>query len=142
MYNKAFKYVRLLTGRLRRRSTKKKLDRQAMRDNIEQVLESADLAQELILQLHAQDPEHETFEQLGLLDGEDTVMDHIDHGDLGCALHHLLYMVHEADIPFPRDMVLNLHRMAIQIGEHNHYSKENQVNLTTDQLSAGYNDPP
>lgn len=142
MYNKAFKYVRLLTERLRRRSTKKKLDRQAMHDNIEQVLESADLAQELILQLHERDPGHETFEQLGLLDGEDTVMDYIDQGDLVPALERLLYMVHEADIPFPRDMVLNLHRMANQIGAHNHYSKENQVNLTTEQLSAGYNDPP
>ena len=69
-------------------------------------------------------------------------MDYIDQGDLVPALERLLYMVHEADIPFPRDMVLNLHRMANQIGAHNHYSKENQVNLTTEQLSAGYNDPP
>lgn len=107
----------------------------------EQVMQSADLAQKLINELYERDPQHETFEQFGLLEGFEIVEDYIDHGELGCALHHLLYMIHEADIPYPKENMLSLHQMAKRMGERNHYSKENQTNLTSDQLNMIYNAP-
>ncbi|MCP3926396.1 MAG: hypothetical protein GY714_27860 [Desulfobacterales bacterium] len=113
-----------------------------MTKNIEKtILQASEHAHELIHKLHRSDPDNETFEQVGLLAGHKTVVDFIDYGEIGCALHHLLYMIHESDIEFPRKQMLRLHHIAHEIGEKNHYSKENQVNLTTEQISKIYNTP-
>lgn len=100
---------------------------------------AADLAQQLIHQLHQDDPEHPTFEQVGLLDGKPTVDEFLDVGELGCALSHLLYMIHEADISFPKKTVKALHELAERIGERNHYSVENVRALTEAQRRLVYN---
>lgn len=63
------------------------------------------LAQKLILQLHKSSPDHPMFDQVGLLNGEKTVIDFPAVGELGCALQHALYMAHEADIPSPNETV-------------------------------------
>lgn len=94
------------------------------------VIESSELAQKLITELYENDPENETFDQVGFLNGHEIVMDYINYNELGCALSHLLYMIHESDIRYPRERVLCLHDLAEKIGERNYYSKENQKNLT------------
>jgi hypothetical protein len=105
----------------------------------ELVLDSAAIAAKLILELHARQPEHPTFDQVGLLDGASIVANFVTYGELGCALHHVLYMVHESAIDFPKERVDRLHRLATQIGERNHYSKENLEALSFEQRSSVYN---
>tara|TARA_R110002049_G_scaffold44173_2_gene129438 strand:+ start:124 stop:468 length:345 start_codon:yes stop_codon:yes gene_type:complete len=102
---------------------------------------ATEIAQQLILELHASDPTNVTFEQVGLLDGQQTVLDLIKYGERGCALHHLLYMIHESDIRYPRETMLEIHEIAKSINEKNHYSKENQVNLTEEHLKNIFNAP-
>lgn len=88
------------------------------------IAELAAQAQRLIDELHARAPEDETFSQLGILDGAQIIGDYLGYGELGCAVHHLLYVVHESNIPFPRSEVRDLHEIAGTIGEPNHYSEE------------------
>ncbi len=102
---------------------------------------AAEIAQQLILELHASDPTNITFEQVGLLDGQKTVYDFLNYNERGCALHHLLYMIHESDIRYPREIMLELHEIARFIKEKNHYSKENQVNLTEEMIKNIFNAP-
>lgn len=105
----------------------------------ELVLDSAAIAAALILELHARQPEHPTFDQVGLLDGASIVADFVVHGELGCALHHVLYMIHESAIDFPKERVERLHYLAREVGERNHYSRENLETLSPEQRSAIYN---
>ena len=99
------------------------MERERTGEFSEIIISSAELASQLIQDLWARAPNHATFGQIGFLDGRDTVADYIDHGELGCALHHLLYMIHEAAIDFPREHVERLHCIAERIGETNHYSQ-------------------
>jgi hypothetical protein len=100
-----------------------------MKRPIEEITSAAAIAQQLILELHDTDPENKTFEQVGLLDGQNIIEDFIDNGEWGCALDHLLYMVHESTILFPRGTMLRLHEIARSYGIQNYYSKENLVHL-------------
>lgn len=111
------------------------------RDDVELVVASARLAQAAIRELHARSPGHATFEQGGLLDGLETVDDYISHGELGCALSHLLYMIHEADIEFPHATVLALHAMAERLGEPNHYRVGAETRMTPQQRASFFNKP-
>ena len=81
------------------------------------VRESCDLAQSMIADLRQSDPSNETFGQAGLLNGKDIVSEYLDHGELGCALSHVLYMVHESAISFPKEKAVELHEIAKTIGE-------------------------
>ena len=94
--------------------------------NNKAICNAAKIAQRLILELHASNPQNETFAQFGLLDGEEIVIDYLEHNEWGLALQHLLYMIHESDIQFPREVMLQLHGIAKSYGIENHYSKENQ----------------
>lgn len=105
----------------------------------ELVLDSGVIAARLILELHARDPKHPTFDQVGLLDGANTVAELIQHRELGCALSHVLYMIHESAIDFPKERVELLHHLANQIGAINHYSKENIETLSFEQRRCIYN---
>jgi hypothetical protein len=102
---------------------------------------AAETAHRLITDLYHSDPDNVSFTQVGLLDGRDTIMDFISHDEWGCALDHLLYMIHESDIDFPRETVHELHDLAKSHGMPNHYSKENRVNLTQAQLNSIFNAP-
>jgi hypothetical protein len=111
-------------------------------ENVVSTIENAaEVAQKLITALYCSDPDAPTFQQAGLLDGRDTVIDYLNHGEWECGLHHLLYMIHESDIRFPRDQMLELHAMARKSSLKNHYSQENQVNLTDEQRANVFNLP-
>ncbi|GAB5515426.1 MAG: hypothetical protein Rhob2KO_31510 [Rhodopirellula baltica] len=79
----------------------------------------------LIRELHGRDPNNETFSQVGILNGSDTVADYLTHNELGVALDHLLYMIHESDIRYDLERVKELHALAIQLKVRNHYTAEN-----------------
>lgn len=105
------------------------------------IIAATEIAQQLILKLHATDPTNITFEQVGLLDGQEIVFDFLKHNERGCALDHLLYMIHESDIRYPREIMLELHEIARSLNMKNHYSKENQVNLTEGNINSIFNAP-
>ncbi len=109
--------------------------------NFKLIIESSEIAQSLISDLFQKDPDNVTFEQVGLIDGHETVLNFIRHGEQGCALDHLLYMVHESDIVFPINLMLQLHELANNMCVENYYSKENQVDLSQEQLDAIFNAP-
>ena len=111
-----------------------KLD-EAVRD----VQRCAEIAHRLIHELHQVDPANETFSQVGLLDGRDTVFDYLSHNELGVALDHLLYMIHESDIVFDMHDVARLHDIAQQFEIRNHYTRENLA--TRGVLENAYNVP-
>jgi len=109
-------------------------------DSPEQLVRScAELAHRLIGELKARAPNHSTFEQVGLLDGREMVFADLDAGERGCALDHLLYMVHEAAIEFPKEKVLALHQLADAWGQANHYSREKTARLSSELRERLYN---
>ena len=106
------------------------------------VLSYAELAHRLIHELHARDPKHATFSQVGLLDGRETVAQYVRCGELGCALHHLLYMVHESAIAFPRPAVVAIHQLAEKLSEPNHYSPDNVARMLPEHRNCVFNALP
>ncbi len=112
-----------------------------MKTIISKIHKAAEIAQLLIAELHASDPNNATFEQVGLLDGQSVVSDFINQGEWELALEHVLYMIHESEIPFPSDLMLELHAIAKAYGVENYYSKENQEGLTREQLDGIFNRP-
>ena len=99
----------------------------------------ADLAHRLIHELHARAPDDPTFTQLGLLDGRELVHEYLGVGETGCDIHHLLYMVHEANIPFPPHAVRELHRLAQASGETNYYCEAALRERTAEQRAHVHN---
>jgi hypothetical protein len=78
-------------------------------------------AQSLIAELRRVNPEDETFDQLGILDGHTIVAEFLDHGEFGVAIEHVLYMVHESNISFPAEELNALHALAEELGIRNNY---------------------
>jgi hypothetical protein len=56
---------------------------------------------------------------VGLKDGLPVVRDYLQHGELGVALDHVLYMIRELDLTIPADIYALLSRTAdeMKIGE-------------------------
>lgn len=104
---------------------------------IQLICDCAEQAHRLIHELYERDPHNETFEQVGFLDGKETVLDYISHGESGVALMHLLYMIHESDIRFDPQQVVKLHALA------KYYEIDNYYTAESHRLSGGkaYNIP-
>jgi hypothetical protein len=79
------------------------------------------LAHSLITELYASNPNDETFDQLGILDGHSIVASYLEHDEWGLAIEHVLYMVHESNIDFPDAEVKALHALAERVGIRNSY---------------------
>lgn len=104
------------------------------------VIESSEIAQNLINDLYAVDPDHSTFIQAGLLNGHEVVSD--PQQDRNIAVEHLLYMIHESDISYPRERMLSLHQYAKEQGIRNYYSLENITNnRDPEKYKCVYNRP-
>lgn len=108
-------------------------------ESIREIRRCAELAHRQIHELHHMDPDNKTFSQVGLLDGRDTVFDYLSHNELGLALEHLLYMIHESDIAFDMQQVIRLHDIAELLQVHNHYTRDNLTRLGT--LGTTFNVP-
>lgn len=104
------------------------------------IIGSSEIAQKLINDLHEADPDHSTFDQAGLLNGHEVVSD--PQQDWNYAVEHLLYMIHESDISYPRERMLSLHAYVKEQGIRNHYSLENiNNNLDPEKYKYVYNRP-
>lgn len=59
------------------------------------------------------------LDQVGLKDGLLVVRDYLQHGELGVALDHVLYVIRELDLAIPADIYAVLSRTAdaMKIGE-------------------------
>lgn len=112
-----------------------------MKTIISKIHKAAEIAQLLIAELYVSDPGNATFEQVGLLDGQSIVNDFINQDEWELALEHVLYMIHESEIRFPRDLMLELHAIAKAYGVQNYYSKENQEGFTREQWDRIFNRP-
>lgn len=88
------------------------LDNLILNRDKEVIIKLTRIAQTLISQLHIQDPDNETFEQEGIINGQSIVKDYIDEGEYAIAIEHLLYMVYESDISYPAEMLVELNTLA------------------------------
>ena len=68
--------------------------------------------QNLVDNLHSNEPNNKTFEQLGFIDGSNIVKEYVDEGEYGLAIEHLLYMVYESDISYPDQIVKQLNYLS------------------------------
>jgi len=82
------------------------------------------IAQSLITEQHSANPNDETFDQVGILDGHLTVSDFLDHNEWGLALEHVLYMVHESNINYPGEELTAFHSLAERLGVRNGYDSQ------------------
>jgi len=105
------------------------------------IMESSQIAQNLINDLYAADPDHSTFNEAGLLYGHEVVSDWMHHGEYDIAVEHLLYMIHSSDISYPRERMLRLHEYAKEASIRNIYSLVNMVNFDPEKLKWVYNKP-
>ena len=86
-----------------------------------EIIELCNTAQALITELHENKPNSEVFEQVGIINGCEIVNDYISNGELGVALEHLLYMVHESGISFPEEALNKLHLIVQELNIKNSY---------------------
>jgi hypothetical protein len=85
-------------------------------ERIKEIIELSKIAQSLIDQLYSQNPNDETFEQSGIICGQETVEDYIYHGELIIAIEHLLYIIYESNISFPIEQLKLLHEIVKEYG--------------------------
>lgn len=87
----------------------------------ENLLELSQTAQDLILDLQGREPDNETFEQEGIIDGLAIIKNFVKENEIGIAIEHLLYMVHESDISYPSESLENLHKLVAKYKTNNYY---------------------
>lgn len=92
---------------------------------IRHIRECSEIAHQLLADLHEDDADNETFTQTGLLDRQEIIDDYLSHNELGAALEHLLYMIHESDMHFDQSRVVELHAIAKQFNINSHYASSN-----------------
>ena len=93
-----------------------------MTEYSEIVKQLSHVAQVRINELHGREPSNGTFEQVGLLNGQELVLEFLNNAELALAMEHLLYMVHESGISFPIDDLQTLHSLASDLDIDNTYS--------------------
>ena len=86
------------------------------------LIQLTESAQKLILELRIRDHENETFTQEGIIDGLSIVKDYIKEGEIGMAIEHLLYMVHESDISYPNESLDKLNILVSKYKAKNFYT--------------------
>ena len=70
-----------------------------------QIAELSIEVQNLLNALHAEQPDNETFDQEGMLNGSQFIQEYLDQGEFGVAIEHLLYMIYESDIIYPNELI-------------------------------------
>jgi hypothetical protein len=74
--------------------------KQPATDHIEAVLDEVmTLMREAFAEVDYHPEPGSALDQLSLLDGDEVVQDYIEHGEVGLAFDHLLYMVEEPPLP-------------------------------------------
>ena len=77
-----------------------------------ELLDLLNVAAALIADAYDKDPSNVSLDQEGLITGKQIVLDYISHGEHGLAIEHLLYMIHESEVTYPKDKLVSLHEIA------------------------------
>lgn len=85
-------------------------------DRNEEIIALSQIAQSLIDQLYNQNPHDETFEQGGIICGQEIVEGYIHHNEQNFAIEHLLYIIYESKISFPTGKLELLHQIVKECG--------------------------
>ena len=56
------------------------------------------------------------LDQAGLKGGKEIVMDYLNHGELGIALEHLIYMVEETDVRVQKETMKKIIKASKELG--------------------------
>lgn len=96
-----------------------------METNLAKFERLADLAHSLISSLYDHDPDNPSFEQLGIINGREVIDSYIEHNEMGIAVEHLLFIVHETEIAFPGKELDELYSLASELGVKNAYAQKN-----------------
>ena len=108
--------------------------------NVNEVKEIAVIVNDLTSKLYEVEPTHYCFEEVGKLNSLDIVLDYINHGELGCALSHLLYVVHGSPIKIDKKYIVVLHRIAREIDlDKECFTNEKFEQLTLEQKRWAFN---
>lgn len=83
------------------------------------------VAAALIADANDKDPKSVSLDQEGLITGKQIVLDYISHGEHGLAIEHLLYMIHESEVNYPKDKLASLHKIAKSNNVKNYYELPN-----------------
>lgn len=67
--------------------------------------------QNLINELYSKQPDSETFEQEGILNGYQIIQEYLDEGENSLAIEHLLYMVNESEIEYPNEIIEGINEL-------------------------------
>ena len=92
-----------------------------MNKDLQIILRLSDSIQSLISDLHVKDPQNETFDQEGFLNGSAIIKDYLAEGEYGIAVEHLIYMVYESELVFPSEIIKELHAIASKLSVKNPY---------------------
>lgn len=82
----------------------------------DEIIALSKVAQSLIYQLYDQNPCDETFEQGGIICGQETVEGYIHANEPNLAIEHLLYIIYESNISFPIERLELIHQIAKEYG--------------------------
>lgn len=108
--------------------------------NESEVKEIAVIVNDLIIKLYENEPTHSCFEEVGKLNGLDIILEYINHGELGCGLSHLLYIVHGSPVKIDETHIAALHRIAKEINiDRECLTKERYEQLTPEQKRWAFN---
>ncbi len=91
-------------------------------NKIQEILEVTNKIQNRINELHLKQPNHETFEQEGLLNGSQIVQEYLDYNEYGIAIEHLLYMFYESEIDKPIEISEQINKLTLKYKIKNSYS--------------------
>lgn len=93
-----------------------------MNKTSQNIYKLADKIQTLITRLRDKDKKNEAFTQEGMLNGSIIVQEYLNEGEFGIAIEHLLYMVYESGISYPKDIIEELLDLANKYKVKNPYS--------------------
>lgn len=85
------------------------------------IAELAAKIQHQINELYSNQPDNEIFEQEGILTGFQIVREYLDQDENGLAIEHLLYMVHESNIPYPAKIIEEINDLSSRYKIKNSY---------------------
>lgn len=88
----------------------------------QQIIELAEIAQELVANLYINEPENETFEQSGIINCLEAIKEFINEDEIGLAIEHLLYLIYESDIFYPESELHKVHALASKYEINNFYA--------------------
>jgi len=77
--------------------------------------------QRLLDNLYRRNSSDETFEQNGIINGQDIIEGYLKNNEIGLAVEHLLYMVHESNITLSTTETNTLNDVLLKLGIDNVY---------------------